>query len=553
MLSIIVEQKLRSIQRFFATDRFAKAVTVLGFFLVFGFLATIVYECFFYGFRYIARDAYFNETVMLYVIELFYLVSFALVFLSALLTAIFGLFRVKNDRPLMASPRYRFKVGLLAMRMFTTSLWPLLVIMLPALLALHRVFALALPGFFLGLVASVSLVALATFAALALVIIVALFLLAFDQFTMRTLTGAIAVLFALLAILVWQRFIAVDLVVFFQAKALDASVSDITPVIELFGVFPSHLAALVVYFFTFDDPGIAIPQFAALVEMTLVTALLLTYLSKHMLLLWQKAEEGTGPVMQKGLKRMGGGLGSELLAHARTPRAAVIAKEIITFLRNPKGMAWLGFILFVWSIGSGASHLLSRGLGAERVASALALTHLTMLEFGIMLYFVAMFVLRFAFPSFSSEQHTTWMVASSPLPQSEVFLSKLRFFSSLFVLFVSVFALMASSVLGLAFLPHVAFVFAALVGTITLTSFGLSLGALYPNRETDDPERLSTTMPGLGFVAGALLYAALGAYAVTRAGTSACIVAVTVFTLCSLVGALLLSQKALRALRLSEY
>ena len=47
---------------------------------------------------------------------------------------------------------------------------------------------------------------------------------------------------------------------------------------------------------------------------------------------------------------------------------------------------------------------------------------------------------------------------------------------------------------------------------VFIVTLGLTVGALFPNRESDDPEVISTSMSGLFFTALALLYGALGAW-----------------------------------------
>jgi hypothetical protein len=45
---------------------------------------------------------------------------------------------------------------------------------------------------------------------------------------------------------------------------------------------------------------------------------------------------------------------------------------------------------------------------------------------------------------------------------------------------------------------------------ILIVTLGLSLGAIFPNFETDDPEVISTSIPGLFFTALSLIYGAMG-------------------------------------------
>ena len=78
---------------------------------------------------------------------------------------------------------------------------------------------------------------------------------------------------------------------------------------------------------------------------------------------------------------------------------------------------------------------------------------------------------------------------------------------------------------------------------IFIVTLGLSLGALFPNSETDDPEVISTSMPGLFFTAFALLYGALSdfmLYLTLTKGFVSLLLLFSVFTL--LISMILLAK-----------
>ena len=54
------------------------------------------------------------------------------------------------------------------------------------------------------------------------------------------------------------------------------------------------------------------------------------------------------------------------------------------------------------------------------------------------------------------------------------------------------------------------------VTIIFIVTLGLSLGALFPNTETDDSETISTSMPGLFFTALSLVYGSISAFILYR-------------------------------------
>ncbi len=549
MLDVLKNYYTKQIVRFFEKNRSAKVVTLLGFSLALTVLITLVYQSFFYGFKYIARDVYFGEAVTLYVIELFLLVSFLLVFVSALMSGVFAFFRRSgngaDDTMLMASPQYGFKMPLALLRIALSSLWPLLVIIIPALIALRHVFGFPLFGFGLAIIGTVLLILLGSMLAALLLLATAYFHLRAGIFSLKKVVTITLMIFVIFLISLWSRFASVDLVAFFQAKLLTTDVSPLTPILKQFHVFPSHLSALVIYYGSRFDMRLAILSLLCLGGLLLLAVFLIFILQKHYLIFWQKAQEGSGE-SKKGISH------NFVLAHymstARNATDAILRKEIITFFRNARGMWWVAFILFIWGIQSGSSHMLIRGLGSERVLSGNPGNLVAMLQFGIILYFIAMFVLRFAFPSFSAERKTTWVVASSPSELKEVFVSKLIFFVSLFSAFAALFTLANAYVLELALPLGVPMIFAAILGTFFLTTYGLALGAIFPSSETDDPERLSTTLPGLAFIFGALFYGAFSAFALEKYFTANDLSFFLGFIFLSIIGTLALVLVSHRSL-----
>jgi ABC-2 type transport system permease protein len=176
-----------------------------------------------------------------------------------------------------------------------------------------------------------------------------------------------------------------------------------------------------------------------------------------------------------------------------------------------------------------------------------------MFQFAVITYFVSMFVLRFAFPAFSSERRTAWILGAAPLDLSMVFTAKLRFFTILFSTLAVLFALLNTLLAPFSATLITALLLLLCIATLFLTTYGLSLGAIFPNFESDDPETLSTTMPGLGFIFGALLYGALGASAFGVMAKSGEYFPVFAFVALSLGGVIYLSRHAHRALARMEF
>ncbi|OGZ05393.1 MAG: hypothetical protein A3C93_05045 [Candidatus Lloydbacteria bacterium RIFCSPHIGHO2_02_FULL_54_17] len=555
MYLIILHYATQSIRRFFEKNRTAKVVTLLGFFAAFAFLVTVVYFGFRTGFRHIAKDIFFGDALFLYIVELFLLVSFVLVVASALISGMATLFRGEGDTLLLASPRHTTKPLLVFSRMFLSSLWPFLAVILPALFAVTHVYGLALFGFLLALFSVVLLIALGVVAAMALLLVVAWFLYFVGGrnasfATPQNLTALVALLFLGKLAFVWERVTTIDLVRFFQARSVDVTVPDLSPIIDQFHILPTHFSAMTIYLARTGDVTTALFYALYFFLFLSISAYGLFLLGRHHLVLWELFQEHTSGSRQFFSVPA---FGASLLRRAKTGGEAIFGKEVVAFLRNSRGLLWFGFITLIWLMQTGAGKIVSRGLGAERVTADVLPAFVGVFQFAVIMYFVSMFVLRFAFPSFSSERRTAWLIAAAPVDLGTVFTSKLRFFVTLFSLLAVFFALINILTTPLPLSLVVTLLLTLVLATLFLTTYGLSLGAIFPNFESDDPEVLSTTMPGLGFIFGALSYGALGAYALgemLRDGNSP---PLFLFSALSLVATVYLTRLARRRLVSMEF
>lgn len=540
MLQLLLTYQLRFAQRFFEKDRTAKLLTVIGFFAAFFVLIAIVYESFYFGFKYIARDIYFREAITIYIVELFFLVSFILIYASALMSGLFSMFRSTRDVVILASPQYGLKLSLVFVRMFLSSLWPLLAIILPALVAFHQIFALPLLGLALSTVSAIAMIGVANMFAIVTLLLVGVILDVLNFFTLSRVIAVSIALFATLILLVWGRFRSLNLVDFFQARLLTNALPDLTPILAQFTLFPSHFSALTVFYSQLGQYTNALLAVLYTVSVFLLFTISFFSLKKEYLGLWQRGQEG---VLRTAVHRSPFFVS---MLRVSSPARAMLAKEVITFVRNGRGMLWVGFILLIWLFQSASSRILSHGLAADRVGSGDVPSAVSSLQVAVILYFVAMFVLRFAFPSFSAEQKSIWAIRSSPVNMNSVYGVKLLFFTLLFSSIACIFTIGSALSLGLILPLGAPLLFVVLLGTFFLTTFGLSLGALFPNTETDDPERLSTTLPGIGFIFGAICYGLFAAFALRRYLEINDLLTFTLFVTLSLLLSLLLVSRVHR-------
>lgn len=512
MFSLFIQYYSKKFRRYFSSQVLARSLTAFLFLVVFVGLALGIFLFFRESFRFIAADDFFRDALLLYIYELFLLISFVLIFASALISGIFTLFRGEGDFSLMVSPQYVRVPFWRTIRIVLMSIWPLLVIILPALAAVRSVFDLSLGGFLLSLVSVLVLAVSAVLAAEALLFIVGwvLFAIGINYLTLKNLSISVALVFLVMLAAIWSRLQFIDFYDLFAARILDLPIPSLEPILRQFGAFPSHFSAVTISASTRGDLTYGSGMVLAGFGLAAALATLFYILQKKFLTLWQILQEGE---FEAGANVSGGARRVSVMFRASGQLAAIFYKEALSFRRNTKGMLWLGFLLVIWAVQAASAFLLTRKLGGDRISPDAVPGIVVILQFMVAVYFVSMFVLRFAFPAFSLEKKTAWLMRSAPIDWGKIFSGKLIFYSFTFSILGVFFVVLNRGLVFLSPLEVVLFFVAVLLSSFVLTVFGLGLGAIFPNFETDDPEVLSTTMPGLGFMAGAISYGALAAFA----------------------------------------
>jgi hypothetical protein len=313
-----------------------------------------------------------------------------------------------------------------------------------------------------------------------------------------------------------------------------------------FQFFPSHPAAEIFLASQRSDIAHAGYFFVILSFFAVTGVLLFGLLCRKYLPLWQALQEHSFEARARTEVRRAS---RTFVFAARNPLAVLFQKEAITFLRNQTGLLWMGFLGLVWLLQIGFDVIISRNAHFYATDLSTLSASVQMLQVVVIIYFISMFVLRFVFPAFSIEKDTSWFIGSIPLSLSRVYASKLSFFMTAFVLLSGSVVLLHALILGMTLWNAALLFFLVACMTALVVLFGLSLGILFPNFETTDPEQLSTSLPGLTFIVCSLLYGSLGAFAfrVYLTGGTLSILALFVFASACAFGILhLLSIRALR-------
>jgi len=511
------EYQAASIARYFKSARTAKIITTVLFVLVFLFVAVGVFFFFRRGFAYIAQDPFLYQVVSLYVYEIFFLMVGALIFFSALIAGYFALFHNETMPWIMASPRYRLVPLFVLWRTLLVSIWPMLLIGLPALLALRSIAGISIQNFVLAVIAIIILSSFAVVAAMALLIGIGALLMHLGRLlSVRLLTtGWIVTSFIglfLLGSFAFNQVTAIDFEILSQPKDLTSATASLDGVISQFKGLPSHYAALSLLRLQQGDAIAGLSSLGSLTVITLIAIgifVTLSYLSY--LPLWQGLQEGhtaagTGSMKPGARKSSFPRYGSSILG-------TLFEKEALLMLRNKKSMLWSVFLLFIWVLQLALNVTFRENFNRYGLDESQVPLIFQAFQIVVMIYFVSAFVLRFGFPSMSVERKTVWILGSAPINLVNLFWAKLWFYTAAFTTIGLVVGLANAAILTIPVIKAALFLAIAITALVVVSVIGISFGALFPNFETDDPSILSTSLPGLGFIVVSLLYGVFAATA----------------------------------------
>jgi hypothetical protein len=299
-----------------------------------------------------------------------------------------------------------------------------------------------------------------------------------------------------------------DLVRLFKADDADATVA-VSYIGSYFKYLPTHPSAVTIMSLQSGEVLSALMYTALLGMMAVILAFVYFKVSPSFYPLWQKFQEGgMKKTDELSLKKS-----HALVYHFNgSSTLALIKKEMLVSSRNARGLLWFLFLLSIWLVQVGGNIILAKNIGRHNPDITETFAILQSLQFIISIYFISAFTLRFVFPSFSSERRTAWIVASAPLSFIKIFVSKYLFFTVFFSVVALAMTYLSTLVLHILFSSAVYALLLLVVVVVCIVTFGLMLGALFPSTDTDDPEVMSTSMPGLFFTVISLLYGALASW-----------------------------------------
>jgi hypothetical protein len=328
------------------------------------------------------------------------------------------------------------------------------------------------------------------------------------RFSLRGLLVGIVLAIATILFFVWRSVRAVDLVALFKADQVDVDVT-IANISRHFHMLPTHPFAYEITMLQAGKMNEAFTYFLITAILAVVFVVAWTRLSYLFYPSWQKFQEGNYSIA----KKTGATIFSGVTYHFTGGRTmALFKKELLISSRNLKGVMWFLFLFAIWLAQIGTNIILSHNIQKYQPDITQKLAILQALQFIIAMYFICSFTLRFAFPSFSTEKKTAWILAGAPLNFKKIFLGKYLFYTSFFVLVGLLMSSVNARVLHLTLTPALHSVTLFISVVIFIVTLGLFLGVVFPSLDTDDPEVISTSMSGLFFTALSLMYGALSAW-----------------------------------------
>lgn len=533
MMKYFLQFEIGKGAKYFKTKKVAKSITGLMFTLVFLLVFAGVYMFFVSSFKYINYniEPEVRLPVTLFIYEVFLLILSGIIVFSCMVSGLFSLFRGENDNWIISSPAFGMFPKIVFTKSLFRSVWPFFVAFLPAVLAFCQVYSLSIASLFFIFMSFVVLLILLNALTLSVIIFVGsiYFYVSRNVSKFRFSFGGLIVIMLFLTGMtvsaVWRTSADTDIVKLFRADETDVSV-DMSGISSHFYFLPTHPFALEMTEWQDNNFLKAMEDFFLMLVIAGISVVILWRISGLFYPLWQKLQEGNYRESSLGRRKFGFGM---TFRFSGGKVSALFKKEALVLVRNPRGMLWFLFLLFIWLSQIGTSMVLGGNIERYDTDVSERLAMLQSLQFIVAVYFICSFTLRFVFPAFSLEKKTAWILASAPIGFKRIYFGKYLFYVSFFVTVGGLMGYINASILNLGLINATYSMALFVVVIIFIVTLGLSLGAVFPNFETDDPEVISTSMPGLFFTALSLIYGASGAFVLYSALNSGNIAVLTLF------------------------
>lgn len=510
MLSLFIRFELDRFKKYLSTKTLAKSITMVLFFIVFAFVGVGIYFFFISGFRFIRIEATedIRLSVSLFLYESFLLLFSLLLVLSSAITTLFNAFKRGENDWVVASPSYGYLPRFVFLRSLVTACLPLIVVFLPAGLAFQRAHHLGVPSTVLLLV-TVFLLLVALNAITSSFIYLlghsALWLTKkfprLGGFSFGRFVALLCIIFLLSAVGVWGSIRNSDIVSIIKAESA-VEVLPVSYVADHFAFLPTHPFAMELLSLETGSTLGTLGYFFYMVILTLLSLLVFSYASRYFYPVWLSLGEHRATGWLERIRTMP----VATFTFSGSPMFALFKKEVLVTTRNMKGVIWFFFLFLLWCSQVGANTIMNNNITRHSADISEKTITLIVLQFVVAVYFISAFVLRFVFPSFSSEKKYIWILGSAPVNFKRIFFGKYFFFVSFFVSLALLMSYINSVVFSIVLTKSIYATLLLVTSVVAIVTLAITLGALFPNKETDDPDTATTSMAGLSFTALALIY-----------------------------------------------
>lgn len=508
MFYFLFFQQFRQIKRYFSHKIVPRVITTAIFLAILGLVSFGLYKFFYRSFFFISGQYFFGQALQLYVLEMFFAVISGLALAGSLISFWLWMFRGVQQAWVVSGPNYSKLPLLIFSRVFVYNSWPLLVIVLPMLFALRNAFAISWLYLFLGFFSTILLFLIISALAQAIVLGSAIILhkVIAKKFSMKFLAWFVGFcLFALSAGAFWN-FTRVDLPRRFSAQDLAMTQAPAERIASDFYWLPSHPTAQFLWNVSYGKNLKNLEAFVYSLTWLSIFSAACLFLNKKFLVLWQALQDQAD--IQRRFSKP-----SRLILASKNPTLAIIGKELVLSFRNQKNLLWLLFMGLIWALQSGTTFMIARNLQEYELILPKLPARIYGLQIAMAVFFVTSLCLRFAFPSFSSEGKTLWLLGSAPISLRKIFFSKLLFFAPFAALSGLVLSIANTKSINIGIANSTLFLLVIVVCSLSIASFAVSLGAKFANFSTDDPQILSTTLPGLFYTFFSLGFGGFAAWA----------------------------------------
>lgn len=558
MMKLFIKFELEKIHKYFKTKTLAKSITSLLFIIVFSFVGLGIYGFFVTGFRFISIEAVedIRLALTLFLYETFLLILSGIIVFSVLISGVFTLFRGDYNTWIMSSPGYKIIPKVVLIKSLLNSLLPSVIMFVPAVLAFNKVHSLGVFSL-LSIILAVFLllVIVSTLTLLTLLLVSALYYkiskkFSGVRFSFKGLIGVLIVLIGVCIVSLFKLVRSIDLVQVFRADS-DSAVLSVQTISDHFVFLPTHPFALLLLNLQNANASSAFGNLLVLLALAALGGSLWWKVSYRFYPIWQKFQEVTSRATHSSYALKP----SYTYLFTGTRTMALFKKETLVSSRNWKGILWFSFLMVLWFAQVGTNIIIGNNIDRAQTGVEQKVAILQALQFIIAIYFISSFSLRFVFPSFSVEKKTSWILSSAPLSFKKIFFGKYFFYTTFFTILGLMMSSINSSVLSIPFTFALYSMVLLITTIIFIVTLGLSLGALFPSLDTDDPEAVTTSMPGLFFTALALMYGAMSSlvlYTTLLRGTTALVVFFSTLTLIFTALFLVFVPKAMKKRSLQE-